>query len=55
MSTDADGMHHVTDRIARPVLSTPSWSVARSALDVPAPARRHPRRRRRSGARPAGR
>lgn|GEM_PF-3460125 len=59
LSTDDLGRHHVTDRIARPVLATGSWAVATAALDpvsdhvAPSPARR--RRRRRGRNRPAGR
>ncbi len=58
LSTDALGHHHVTDRIARPVVSTRSWSAATSALDPVAErtATTSTRRRRRRGrSRPTGR
>lgn len=55
LSTDDAGRHHVTDRIARPVLSTTSWAAATAALDAPAPAPVRRRRRRRGGGRPDGR
>lgn len=51
LSTDDAGRHHVTDRIARPVLSTTSWAAATAALDAPTPAPV----RRRGGGRPDGR
>ncbi|GIG25727.1 hypothetical protein [Cellulomonas denverensis] len=57
LATDATGLHHVTDRIARPVLTTSSWAQATAALDAAAPvaSRRRRRRRRSAAARPTGR